>query len=68
MSEESITLTEVYADYAKKAGHEPLTYKEKQQAFLDAVLAGKLIEPFAIFSQPIAMEQAAIEWLMSVTD
>ena len=43
------TLTEVYAEYAKKVGHEPLTDEEKRQAFLDAVLAGKAIWPFVCF-------------------
>lgn len=47
---ESVTLAKVYADYAKAVGHEPLTDKEKQQAYLNAILEGKQVEPFAILS------------------
>ena len=45
-----LTLAEIHADYAKRLGHESLTDSEKKQAFLNAVIEGKRVEPFATFT------------------
>lgn len=48
----SATLEEVYLDYAAalNRGVRTLTDAEKRQAFLNAVLAGQRVEPFATWN------------------
>lgn len=41
---ELITLAKVYADYAKAIGCKSLTARERQQAYLNAILEGKQVE------------------------
>ena len=44
----SVSIRQVWADYAKAVGH-VLSDAEKQQAFMNAILDGKRVEPFATF-------------------
>jgi hypothetical protein len=48
---ESISITEVYKQYAREVGDEPLTDAEKKQAFMDAVLDGKNVSPFHEYTE-----------------
>jgi len=49
---DSVTLEEVYQGYADalNRGVRTLTDAEKRQAFLNAVLAGRRVEPFATWN------------------
>jgi len=61
----------VWAEYAKAIGRESLTVVEKQQAFFDAIVEGKRVEPFATYTDLIdhgiecerIVAHALAEWL-----
>jgi hypothetical protein len=67
----STTLAEIYTEYAKVIGRESLTDVEKQQAFFNAVVEGKRVEPFATYTSLIdygiecerIVVHALAEWL-----
>ena len=50
---ETTTLEEVFIEYAAQTGKTSLSEAEKQQAFLNAVLDGKQIEPFCFYNDII---------------
>lgn len=54
-------IQELWDEYARRLGKSPdaLTDSEKRQAFLDAILEGKRIEPFATIADAIAAEREA---------
>ena len=58
---ETTTLAEVYAEYAAQVGCETLSEAEKRQAYLNAVLDGKRVEPFASINDAVEAQRLVIE-------
>ena len=57
MNSETTTLIEVYKEYAVQIGKEVdgLSEDERRQAYLNAILADRRVEPFATYIEGIRM-------------